>query len=308
MPEITKSLNQSFPLWRYFFWDIPLWAIGWRSQHRWLRIQSALSKDAIMLKNSLQAFYADRKNPVDIDNAVKQALLIRTIRNSDAYACLGINKRNLYKNFSISGLEHLRSRLGQDRPVFLLTAHIGSFYTISIALAQLGIRINPVARTVDDSQYNPLPQQLFEHSNYWLTQIKMPGQYIYTNNTRRMDRRIVSACKENKILLVLLDLPRKFIPANRHPVQFLGKKSSFPIRLIDLGVKYNAIFLTLWSTIETKPDFSFKRRLTIDPVIQTTDRKKIIQSYADRLSSIAYQEPWQWLGSMIINQYNEETT
>ncbi len=306
MPGILRSLKHAFPFWRYFFWDSPCWALGWRSQRRWLRIQSALQQDAAMLRNSLKIFYSGHEDTIDIEHVIKQALLIRTIRNSDAYACLGMLKTNFHKNFAISGLEHLQKALGQNRPVFLLTAHMGSFYTISIALAQLGICINPVARTVDDSQYNPLPQQFFERSNYRLTQIKMPGHYIYTNNANRMDRQIVSACKENEILLVLLDLPRKFAPTNRHSVQFLGKKSSLPTRIIDLGVKYNAVFLTLWSTIETEPDFSFKRHLTIDPAISATDKKNIIQSYADRLSGIVYQEPWQWLGSMIINHYNEE--
>mgnify|MGYP001258123337 CR=1 FL=1 len=306
MPKIIDSLMHSFPLWCYFFWDLPCWAIGWRSQRRWLRIQSVFKDESLALKNSLQTFYAYRGNVIDIDNAIKQALLIKVIRNSDAYACLGITKKNLHKNFNISGLEHLHKALEKNRPIILLTAHMGSFYTISIALAQLGISIDPIARTVDNSQHNPLPQQYFEHSNYYLTQTKMLGRYVYTNNSNRIDRHVITACQKNGILLILLDIPRKFIPSNRCPVQFLGKKSSLPMRIVDLGIKYNALFLTLWSTIETKPNFSFRRHIHIDPAISASDRTIILQKYADRLSSLAYQEPWQWMGTVIINQYNEE--
>ncbi len=297
----------SFPMWRYFFWDLPCWAIGWRSQQRWQRMQSILKNDALALKNSLQTFYDDKNNAVDIDNAVEKSLLIRVIRNSDAYACLSINRKNLHKKFNISGVEHIHHVLEKNRPIILLTAHMGSFYTISIALAQLGIHIDPVARTVDNSRQNPLPQQYFEHSNYYLTQTKMPGSYVYTNNSNKIDRHIITACKENRILLVLIDIPRKFVPSNRCHVKFLGKNSSLPMRIIDLGIKYNAFFLTLWSTIETKPDFSFRRHLKIDPAITALDREDILQNYADRLSNIIYQEPWQWMGTVIINQYNEET-
>ncbi|WP_292987485.1 hypothetical protein [Nitrosomonas sp.] len=307
MLKIIQSLKHSFPLWRYFFWDLPFWAIGWRSRRRWLRMQSTLKNDAFAFKNSLQAFYANKDDVIDIDDAVNKALLIRAIRNSDAYACLNMSKKNLAKNFSISGFEHLQNALGLNRPIILLTAHMGSFYTIAIALAQLGIRIDPVARIVDDSQYNPLPQQYFEHSNYFLTQTKMQGRYVYTNNTNKIDRHIITACKNNGILLVLPDIPRKFIPTNRFPVQLFGKKASLPTRIIDLGIKYNALFITLWSTIEFKSDYSFKRHLRIDPGIYTADKKVILQNYADRLSSIVCQEPWQWMGTAIINQYDEET-
>lgn len=306
MLKIVKSLVSSFPMWRYFFWDLPCWAIGWRSQRRWQRIQSILKNDALALKNSLQTFYSSRENVIDIEDAVKKALLIRVIRNSDAYACLGINRKNLHKNFNISGIEHVHHALGKNRPIILLTAHTGSFYTISIALAQLGIHTDPIARTVDNSQHNPLPQQYFERSNYYLTQTKIPGRYIYTNNSNKIDRHIITACKENRILLVSPDIPRKFIPSNRCYVKFLGRNSSLPMRIIDLGIKYNAFFLTLWSTIETKPDFSFKRHLQIDPAITAFNRESILQNYADRLSNIIYQEPWQWMGTVIINQYNEE--
>ena len=307
MPRIAQSLKQELPLWRYFFWDIPCWAVGWSSQHRWRRIQSALQKDAFTLRNSLQKFYADKENTVDIENAVNKALLIRAIRNSEAYSCLGMSKKNAQKNFTVTGIEHLHLAKEQNRPVILLTAHMGSFYTLPILLAPYGFRLNTVARTVDNSHFNPLPQQLFERLNYRLTEARMPGRYVYTNYSNKMDRYIVTACKENETLLVLPDIPRKFLPSNRCSVQFLGKKSSFPGRIIDLGLKYNAVFLTLWSTFELEPNFSFMRHLHVDPPITATDKKEILQYYADRLSNIVYQEPWQWLGSMIISQYNEET-
>ncbi len=309
MLKIIRSLKHSFPLWHYFFWDLPFWAIGWRTQQRWLRMQSALKNDALAFKKSLQAFYAGREHDVDVDVelAVKKALLSRVIRNSEAYSCLGMSKKNIQKHFSITGIEHLHNAHAHNRPIILLTAHMGSFYIMPIALTQFGICANTVARTVDDSHYNPLPQQFFERSNYFLTQARMPGRYVYTNYSNKIDRFIVTACKEKKVLLVLPDIPRKFLPSNRYPVQLLGKKASLPGRIIDLGLKYNALFITLWSTFELKSDFSFRRHIHIDPPICTTDKKIILQNYADRLSSIVYQEPWQWMGTAIINQYDEET-
>ncbi len=303
-----ESLIQAFPLWRYYFWDLPLWAIGRRSQRRWLRIQTALAHDKRAFTNSLLSFYANRNNTVDIERAVEQALMFRVIRNSEAYTCLSMTKNNIHKHFSINGLEHLYQAQKQNRPIILLTAHMGSFYIMPIALAPFGFCLNTVARTVDDSQFNPISQRLFEHINYRLTETMMPGRYVYTNYANKMDRYIVTACKENGILLVLPDIPRKFLPSNRCNIQLFGKKSSLPGRIIDLGLKYNALFLTIWGTFELDMDFAFKRHIHIDPPLSGTDKKTVLQHYANRLSDIVYQEPWQWMGTAIMNQYDEENS
>jgi len=306
MFKFIKSLKQALPLWRYFFWDLPLWAIGWRTQRRWQQMQTALVNDKRAFTSSLQSFYAHKKDKVDIEQAVEQALMFRVIRNSEAYACLGMNKNNIHKHFSIGGLEHLYHAQQQNRPIILLTAHMGSFYILPIALAPFGFCVNTVARTVDNSQFNPLPQQYFERLNYWLAESMMPGRFVYTNYANKMDRHIVTACKENGILLVLPDIPRKFLPSNRCTVQLFGKKSSLPGRIIDLGLKYNAQFLTIWSTFELKADFIFKRHVHIDPPLPGTDKNTILQHYANRLSDTVIQEPWQWMGTAIMNQYDED--
>ena len=308
MFRIIKSLRPAFPLWRYFFWDLPFWAIGWRTQKRWQRIQSALKNDKQAFKSSLQSFYANKKDAIDIEQATEQALMFRVIRNSEAYVCLGINKYNAHKHFSITGLEHLHHARKQNRPIILLTAHMGSFYILPIAFAPLGYCLNTVARTVDDSHHNPIPQQFFERINYYLTEAMMPGRYVYTNYANKMDRYIVTICKENGILLVLPDIPRKFLPSNRCSVQLLGKQSSLPGRIIDLGLKYNALFLTIWSTFELNANFTFTRHVHIDPPLPGTDKKTILQNYADRLSNLVNQKPWQWMGTAIINQYDESTS
>ncbi|MBT4146808.1 MAG: hypothetical protein HOE45_08050 [Gammaproteobacteria bacterium] len=306
MFKLISSLRSYFPLWRYYFWDLPLWTMGCRSHQRWSRMKLTFHDETENIRYSLQSFFKNKKTTVDLEQMVERALLIKVARNGDAFACLNLTPNNIGKKIKVSGLEHLQEAITQQRPIVLLTGHIGSFYTIPLILTQLGIKVNLLARTVDSSVNNPLPQQFFEKCNYFFTELKMSGSYLYTNFSNKLDKRLVTTCKTGGILLVLIDFPRRLVPSGRSSVQFLGEQSSLPVRTVELGVKYNAIFLTVWNTIETSSDFSSKRHLQVGPVIANTGGvKRISQAYADCLSEVIMQQPWQWMGASIINQFKE---
>ncbi|MCX5864980.1 MAG: hypothetical protein NTW42_07910 [Deltaproteobacteria bacterium] len=240
------------------------------------------------------------RDPVqkEIDDAVERALQVKVARESDAFAYLGSPR------FEVEGLEHLQKVMGQNRPIILLTGHVGNFYALSVALAQVGIVASSLARSVAPS--NSYPRRSFERINYFLSEHRMRGGWIYANYAGKLDRQLVTMCRNGGMLVVLLDLPRALFGAGRRPVRFMGRTSSLPARTVELGQKYKAVFLTAWNTIEPEKDFLFRRCLRIEPPFPDDDDVDgILQAFADRLSSLVIVEPWQWSGVPIINQFDE---
>ncbi|MEI6215284.1 MAG: hypothetical protein WCP10_14355 [Desulfuromonadales bacterium] len=290
---------------RHYYLDLPLWACGCRTSGRWSRMRDYLEPDAAPFEAGIRYLYSSCGKTIgqaELDQAVERALQIKAARESDAFACLGSG--SLSPRYEIEGLEHLQAAMIHKRPIMLLTGHIGSFYTVSVALAQAGITASSLARSVAPS--NPYPRRSFEHTNYFLTGRRMKGDWIYTNYAGKLDRRLVSVCREGGMLVVLLDLPRSLFPAGRWPVNFLGRPSSLTGRTVELGLKYNALFLTAWNTIQVESGYGFRRCLRIEP--QLADEggvDGILQQYADRLTSLVSREPWQWMAAPVAAQFNE---
>ncbi len=291
-------------LWRYYFMDIPLWALGVRfNRHREIAIKK-LHAERILFKQGLKQLSTQFNIEFDNHRALEKALLVKLIRNSDAYRCISYTKKNIHHQVDIRGLEHLTAMQTENRPIIMLTGHIGSFYCIPAVLSQLGINSNLLARPVDDSEHNPKPQQYFERLNYFLTEQKMLGRYIYTNYANKLDRRIVHICKENGILAALIDIPHAFFPDRHHPVSLLGHTTTLPVGVIDLGIKYKANFITVWNTIDIDSNLHYRHRLIIEPAFPETDNSQtVLQQYADRLSNIVSKQPWQWMGTGIIDKF-----
>ncbi len=294
---------------RYYFWDLPLWGWGLRTHAQEARILRFLEPEIDLIRNGfLKLFgYIERSSDgSEIEELVRKALWIKIVRESDAFTALKMSKQNLYRYFRIEGIEHLEEACGSNRPVILLTAHLGSFYTLSIPASFSGIPIYPIARTVNKSPDSPLAWQLYAKANYAFTEKRLLSHYIYTNFSGRIDRSIIALLKNGKTFLGLLDLPPTLYPYKRVPVKFLGIPSSLPSGLIQLGIKYNAIFMTAWNLIEHNDAGNFYRTLKIENRLpDSLNISEILQCYADRLSDIIMEEPWQWMCIPIVNQFDE---
>jgi lauroyl/myristoyl acyltransferase len=242
----------------------------------------------------------------EIEDFIKRAFWIKVVRESDAYTSLRISKKKSHQFFQVEGIENLKSVMDRSSPVILLTGHIGSFFIPAIAFAHLGIPVFPIARNVDHSQATPLVRRIYEAVNYKLTEKRFLGKYIFTDFSGRIDRTILNISKSGGIFWTAIDIPKTLYPHKRVPVTFLGRPSSLPSGLIQWALKRGALFLTAWSTVESQDNSHFLRKIQIDTPIQCgLDAYGILQTYAYRLSSFIYEQPWQWMGLQIIKQYDE---
>ncbi|MBI5640419.1 MAG: hypothetical protein HZA17_08340 [Nitrospirae bacterium] len=297
---------------RYYFLDLPLWSMGMRSNPLKKRLVRSLQAETSQFLSGLDLMKRHTALPrinCSPEDLAEKAIWVKIIRESDAYTSLRMTRKRLDCYFRIEGLGHLQQFLKTGRPVFLLTGHIGSFFIPAIAFGHMGLSVFPIARTVEPSSVLPFERRLYERINYLLSGLRLPSShYIFTSYPGTIDRKIIRLCNSEGIFWAALDLPGAYYSYKRMPVKILGFTSSLPSGLIQLGMKYNAVFLTAWNMVEPDPDAGFIRHLKIDePFPEGLNVTQALQLYADRLSSVITAEPWQWAGIPIMHEFIEES-
>lgn len=282
----------------HFFYDIPLSVI--LNRHPTLKNMTKFYDfERESYKSGIQYLFPNIDHSL-LEAYLTQALAYKIAKEQETFRYLGKNKNIKTK---IIGLEEIQ-KLTTNKPLILLTGHYGSFYTLAPILNQYqSLKIYPIARTVDKSVNNPIGQQLFEQFNYWITEKNLNGHYLYTDFNGWIDKKIIDVFKQKQIILLLIDLPKRLFPKNRHPVKFLHEKnSSLPSRLVELAYKRKAHFLTAWHQFSN--DFQ-EKSLIIEKAIEYETIDDILQTYANRLNNKIIESPWQWLGLPIVQQYLE---
>lgn len=300
---------QKLQMWRYYFIDLPMFSCGVRYPSLERRLFGIFKPEIDFMKNGFLTLCAYLKRTPDeseIDNFIQKTFWVKIVRESDAYTSLFMSKRKFSRYFKIEGIKHLQAVMDMNRPIILLSGHTGSFYTAKIALSHCGIAVFPIAKDVDYSPETPLARSLYEELNYKITELRYRGEYIFTDDSGKLDRKIIKIANGNGVLWTAIDLPRKLYALKRVTITFLGQQSSLPSGLIDWALKKNAIFLTAWNTIECLDNYNFLRKLQIDEAIRDgLNTTEILQIYADRFSELIYKRPYQWLGLQIIKQFDE---
>jgi lauroyl/myristoyl acyltransferase len=293
--------------WRYYFWDLPIYS--WMRRYH-MPDRLALENEPACTAGAayLRQCFGDSFTTVSDVEIARRFSWIRLWRESGAYEALGLGAA---ESVLLEGDTHLAAAAAQDRPLVLLTAHVGNPYLACVALATMGYSVFPVARSVDRSTATPLAVQKFLHLNYRATEPKLNnGHYLYTDYSGVLDKRIIQVLGQSGALCVnLIDMPATLYPGKRHTVSFLGRPTALPFNFIRWARKKRAMFLTFWNGFEFTLTQSEKPRqwVRIDPTIEAEDAETILQIYAERLDNLVSQEPWQWMGLPIAYQFHSDS-
>ncbi len=248
------------------------------------------------------------KRPVnvqDMETFIRRAFWVKVVRESDTFTSLRMSKNKVSRYFDIEGIGNLASVADGQRPIILLSGHCGSYYTAAIALAHLGYKVYPVARSADTSPATPRLTRYYVKLNYQFSEMRLSSRYIYTNYSGKIDREIVAIAKNGGVFWAAIDHPGRLYNIKRRPVTFFGMEATLPAGLISWALRRDAVFLTAWNSVEGIDEKRFYRRLVIDGPILETNTDSILQQYADRLSKRVAAEPWQWLALQVIHQFFE---
>ena len=298
--------------WRYYFLNLPLWALGLRTPRLKKRLLMSHSLEETMMREEVMRMrktLGPRFTRLSTEEILHRSRLVRITRESDTFTVLRACRRNMLRFFRYEGLEHLQEACRLDQPIVLLGSHMGSLYTECVALGFKGFTIYPIARSADRYPATPLPlpQQMYITLNYRLTGLKLRGQYLFTDFATGLKRNIITVFNRKGICFNAIDIPKKLYPHKRQTVIFLSRQSSFPSGFIHWARKRRAVFLTMWNSVEIVEDQAVHRCIRIDPIIDATDVKTVLQCYADRLTEVICQEPWQWMALPNARQYYEES-
>lgn len=293
---------------RYYFMDLPLWACGDRSEALRRRLYRNFEPDEPFIKKgyeTLAGYIGRQTTEAEISDVIDKSFWVKVVREADTYASLRMSGKRLHKYFHLEGIDHLRSVINEDRPVIILTGHIGSFFIPPIAFHHLGLKVYPVARTVDRSPATPYLTQIYLALNYKLPERRFSAKYILSDFSGKIDRSIVSVSREKGIFWVAIDFPWHLYKRKHLPVKLFGQPATLPTGIIRWGIRKKAVFLTGWNSVERNRE-DFYRLLTVDPPIENeTDVQSVLQTYADRLSEFVIRKPWQWMPLPVIDQYGE---
>ena len=296
-------------LWRHYFIDLPLFAMGIRHE----RVLNAdlvsqerhyVTQGAEYLRRQLGSVFS----PLPMEEIARLAHLVRLVRESDTYTVIRMNRKNMGNFFVIEGLEHLEKARQHGKPVALIGGHLGSNYTMWIALGFLGHVVYTIARAVDQSNATPRARQAYMNLTYWLTSRKWSGRYVMADCTghfpkgfflKELDR----IFKRKGICFVALDFPSTLFTGKMEKVVFLGKKSRLPVNFIRWAATRNVELLTVQDLVEFKGK-KIVRRIRIGPPLTGISENEMLQDYANRLSELICREPWQWMGLQIAYQFH----
>lgn len=298
-------------LWRYHFWQLPRYA--WNGRYRMpdciaQELEPACQAGAAYLRECLGSAFSALPDA----EIARRASWVRLWREVGAYTALSPGQDGALPA-RLEGHDHLLAAAAQRRPLVLLTAHLGNPYLACATLASAGHPVFPVARAVDRSPATPQPVRCFQHLNYWATERKLNrGHYLYTDFAGRLDKRIVTVLRQpNAVCVNLIDMPTTLYKGRRQAVTFLGRRAELPISFIQWAHKKGAVFLTFWNGFTA--DFSQSgnpgratRWVRIESPIEADTAEMVLQIYADRLSTMLAQEPWQWMGLPIASQFHHQ--
>lgn len=306
----TPVIREEMRRLRYYFIDLPLWSYGCGGRALERRLYEYFEPEIPSFRNGYEALagYIGKKiTEAEIDSVIQKIYWVKVVRESDAYTSLRMSRKHLHRYFRFEGIDSLRSLRKENRPIIILTGHIGSFFIPSIAFHHLGLEVYPIARSVDKSPATPLSNRLYLTLNYRLPERRFSAKYILTDFSGRIDRKIVSVSKNNGIFWVAIDFPWRVYQYKHLPVRLFGQAATLPSGIIRWGIKKKAIFLTGWNSIEADSK-GFYRLLSIDGPIEETDAQAVLQVYVDRLSECVIKQPWQWMALPVIRQYMEESS
>jgi hypothetical protein len=298
-----------FFLWRHYFLDLPLFALGIRSK----RLMNADLRSGDRHHATQGIAYLRRRLgeafcPLPAEEIVRLAHMVRLVRESDTYASTWMNRNNMKKYFEIEGLQYLEEAHRNGKSVALIGGHLGSNYTMWIALGFLGHVVYTIARAVDHSRATPVARQCYMLLTYLITSCKWPGRYLMADSTGHFRKTFLPKAldrvfERKGMCFIAIDFPPTLYAGNKENVMFLGGESRLPVNFIRMAVKRDVELLTVQDCVE----FDGKRivrRIRLGPPLSGQNEKEMLQDYANRLTELICREPWQWMGLQIASQYH----
>lgn len=227
-----------------------------------------------------------------------------TCMEGDAFFAGRLKRETLHGEFDIEGMEHLETLKAAGSGVVMLSGHMGSLYTLCVALGDRGYRLFPIAGSVTRGAGEPLAKIWAKRINYRNTERLLPGEYVYVSSSGRIDRKLLPLLRRGEWIFACLDLPPG-VSENTLEIPLFGQTARLPRTLIDRALAGGYRFVTAWATYRTDPaSGQLRRHVEIEPPFEPgLSAGAVAMEYGARLERQIRARPAQWVGTAILPYY-----
>ena len=195
-PVLRKQLiNGSLKALEWSMRTLPRWLIKFFMTALFSMATLGTARIRGICVRNLMLVYGDTKNQKEYEHLANQHL------KSIGYSMMDLlyyvdRPQELSKIMHIEHEDHLKKALAAGRGVIGVTAHLGNFPLLFVALSQRGYKVNVIIRPMRDEVFS---QFMYRQCNKW--NINM----IQTLPKKQFLRETLGALKRNELLFILLD-------------------------------------------------------------------------------------------------------
>lgn len=196
-----------------------------------------------------------------------------------------LNNNNVHKYFEVEGGENLENALRKGKGVLALTAHLGNWELMAVAVNMLFGKVAAVARPMRNQAVNLLIQKLRTHCGMEV----IPKQ--------KAMRKIMAALKKNMILGILLDQSVDWYEGEFLP--FIGRTACVNKGLALLAMKTGSPVLPIFALGQENGRYRIHIGKAVD-IVNTGDKTSDLEANTlifTRLIEeqvIKYPDQWFW--------------
>ena len=231
--------------------------------------------------NIATAFGLDRRDPrvrsIARANFIHYGLLVVEILRLPR-----IIAGDLDGEVTFRGLEHLDAARAAGRGVLVLTAHLGNYDQLAVAVARTGYPVSLISKKLRSAQVE----------RFWMKQRAAAGLRIFTRHDS--PRGILRALKENQLLGVILD---QHAHRPNVIVEFFGRPAATMISLASLARSTGAAVVPVFThrrddgthVVEALPPVPFEQRASREETLHVNT-----QRYTRLIEDAIRKHPEQW--------------
>ena len=244
----------------------------------WLvsRVVAPLAGYRTRVRNNLNLVFPDMPKP-EIERLARAvpANVARTVM--EIYSGEEFIARVAQAPLTGPGVAALEEAHRTDRPVLLVTGHIGNYDAIRAALISRGYRVGGLYRPMSNRFFNP----------HYVAAISVIGTPLFARGRRGLSD-MIRFLKSGGMVGVVLDQHM----SDGEPLLFMGKTAMTSLSVGQMALRYNALVIPTYGI--RRADGSFE--LIVESPVENTDAKTMTQALNNSLEQQvrAHLDQWLW--------------
>lgn len=177
------------------------------------------------------------------------------------------------------GIQAIQDAKAKDRPIVLLTAHIGNYDAVRGSFALAGHKMAALYKPMRNTGFN----------NHYVEAIEQIASPVYPTTSRGIAS-LISHLKKGGTIGIVGDIGSTNAPL----LSFFGQPAHTPVSAAEWAVKYDALLVPIYGL--RQPDgLTFK--IIADAPIPHGDPEEMMQAYNDSVEAItrAHMDQWFWI-------------